>query len=530
MGKSKVAVVTYYGVDGACAAAMLLLKYPDAAVIVSSANRIGESFQALEEEAYTQIHVCGVGVGCEWSTLAQAAQAVKKRGARITWYCGRGYLEQLAGAFKAFCEPVFLEEGTNTGAVAQYLGLGERCDAHLLVDLSWCDRYVKNARKRPDFTAEQSEWVDFVEAATSHYFKYQDQETYVTLVRKLASLTLGPRDRVLIETFRRTGYQYVLHGASPTMRKVKQRIQKCAQANRNVIITGESGVGKEHVAHLLWEGSAQAQGPFIPVNCATYAGNSSLANSDLFGHTKGAFTGATGSRKGRFIEADMGILFLDELGELPLEVQAKLLRVIEDGWVTPEGADRPERRVNVRIVTATNRDLPSMVRSGGFRADLYHRISALHIWVPPLRDRPEDIDAIASERLVLLQKEGYKAKLSRADLKELHSYDWPGNVRQLIKVFERAVLLGTSLAEAIEEERALGEVVQYGSERTRQSDTLFPVDRDHIRPMKEVQSLYARNVWELCGQNFSAAARALGVNPNTLRYTYLAEAESGSAG
>jgi len=216
-------------------------------------------------------------------------------------------------------------------------------------------------------------------------------------------------------------------------------------------------------------------------------------------------------------EADGGIVFLDELGELPLEVQAKLLRVLEDGRVTPEGADMPERQVNVRIVAATNRNLPAMIRDGSFRADLYHRLATLRVHVPPLRDRAEDIAEIVEERLAVLEREGYSGRFTKKDGEALEKYAWPGNVRQLIKIVERAVMLDMPVKDVLDEERELGEMVESNRE-----DGLWPSATTNIMPMTDVQRRYARRAWEVHGNNYAATARALGVTTNTLRYTYLA--------
>jgi transcriptional regulator with PAS, ATPase and Fis domain len=212
------------------------------------------------------------------------------------------------------------------------------------------------------------------------------------------------------------------------------------------------------------------------------------------------------------------VLFLDELGELPMEVQAKLLRVVEDGKVTPEGADRYETQVDVGIIAATNRDLVSMVRRGAFRADLYHRLATLCIHVPPLRDRKGDIRTIVEQRLETLATEGHSRNLSRKEWTLLTEYDWPGNVRQLIKLLDRAVLLDMTIDEAIQEERELGEVRE-GDDDDELS--LLPTDRRSVRPMEDVQRDYARQAWILHDKNYSATARALGVAENTLRYNYL---------
>jgi transcriptional regulator with GAF, ATPase, and Fis domain len=249
----------------------------------------------------------------------------------------------------------------------------------------------------------------------------------------------------------------------------------------------------------------------IPVNCALFAGNVGLANSILFGHVKGAFTGADRDREGAFVAADAGILFLDEVGELPARVQAKLLRVLEDGQIKPEGADRPRRQVDVRVVAATNRDLPTMMRRGEFRTDLYHRLDTLRIEVPPLRDHPEDIALIAADTLRNLEAAGADGLLSPAELRELRSYDWPGNVRQLIKVLKRSAYLGIPIAETLAEERAcaLGAREDEG--------WLLPRSAEEIRPIRKVREEYAARALELNDGNLAATARALGIAPNTLR-------------
>jgi transcriptional regulator with PAS, ATPase and Fis domain len=198
-------------------------------------------------------------------------------------------------------------------------------------------------------------------------------------------------------------------------------------------------------------------------------------------------------------------------------VQAKLLRVLEDGQVTPEGADKPTASVDVRIIAATNRNLPVMIRDGVFRADLYHRLGTLRVHVPPFRERPEDIKAIVQERLALLETQGHKRRLTKKELALLSEYDWPGNVRQLIKLIERAVFLDMTIEDVVEEEKGLGELVTYG-EGTRGDKGIFlPRAKSDVLTLEDMKRLYARHVWELHDRNYSAAARALGIATNTLR-------------
>jgi DNA-binding NtrC family response regulator len=228
--------------------------------------------------------------------------------------------------------------------------------------------------------------------------------------------------------------------ASPAMQDVDRLVGKVAGTDSTVLITGESGTGKGVVARTIHDQSPRAAFPFIPVNCGAIPEN--LLESEFFGHTKGAFTGADRARKGLFAMADRGTLFLDEIGELPLNMQTKLLHVIEDKEVRPLGGEQV-RRVDTRIVAATNRDLSVMVKDGRFREDLYFRLSMFHIHMPPLRERRGDlsqlirhllngISGIPGERRLDIEAEAEEALLS---------YAWPGNVRQLENVINRAHIL-----------------------------------------------------------------------------------------
>jgi DNA-binding NtrC family response regulator len=515
--KKQPAVITYPGLDGACAAAVALLAHPKATVYLTSAARIGETLAELTASPPPEVLVCGVGVYSDWGPVQTALRKLRRNRCRVTWHCGRGYLNP--ERFTGICRTAFVDAETNTAGMAESLKVADRLEAHTLTSVAALDPRVTGAS--PDPEPGLAPWVALVDASLAQYLKYRDESPYLAAVRTLAAQQMSQRDQELIEEFRRTGYQYVLHGRANVMRTLRKRIQKCADANRHVLITGESGVGKEHVAHLLRERSNRAQGPFVAVNCALYAGNAGLANSDLFGHVKGAFTGANADRNGRFVEADGGVLYLDELGELPLLVQAKLLRVLEDGCVTPEGADRPHHTVRVRIFAATNRDLPAMIRAGEFRADLYHRLATLRIHMPPLRQRAGDIPDLVGTQLQSLRKDGYERTFSRADLQALKDYDWPGNVRQLIKLVDRVVLLDMSVREALEEERQLGELVAYPD--VDAENAWLPATASAVKTLREVTDSYAHAAWLACDKNYTATAKALGISTNTLRYTHLSE-------
>jgi two-component system, NtrC family, response regulator AtoC len=228
---------------------------------------------------------------------------------------------------------------------------------------------------------------------------------------------------------------------SPAMREMEHMAAKVAHTNSTVLITGESGTGKGVVARLIHQQSPRAEGPFIPVNCGAIPEN--LVESEFFGHTRGAFTGADKARKGLFLEADGGTIFLDEIGELPMVLQVKLLHVIEQKEVRPVGEEKT-RPVNVRIITATNRDLAEMVAQGTFREDLYFRLSVFHIHVPPLRERRQDLSALIKfllQRNTRRMSNRQEITLDPGVEALLMNYDWPGNVREMENVIDRAIIL-----------------------------------------------------------------------------------------
>ncbi|MFZ5812610.1 MAG: sigma-54-dependent transcriptional regulator [Thermodesulfobacteriota bacterium] len=234
-----------------------------------------------------------------------------------------------------------------------------------------------------------------------------------------------------------------LIGESPSMRALKELIAQVGPSEATVLILGESGTGKELAAEALHEASPRADKPLIRVNCAALPGE--LLESELFGHVKGAFTGALRDKPGRFVLADGGTLFLDEIGEMPQNLQAKLLRVLQDGVVEPVGGVTPIH-VDTRIITATNRDLAAEAKFGRFREDLYYRLNVLEMRMPPLRERLDDLPLLVGHLLRRLGEKNRKVVrgVSPAFLERLSAYSWPGNVRELENVLERALILSRS--------------------------------------------------------------------------------------
>jgi DNA-binding NtrC family response regulator len=270
----------------------------------------------------------------------------------------------------------------------------------------------------------------------------------------------------------------------PSMRQVFDLIDRIAATSYPVTVLGETGTGKELVARAVHARSPRREAPFIPVNCAAIP--ESLMESELFGHEKGAFSGADRLRKGAFEEADGGTLFLDEIGEMPADLQAKLLRALENGEVRRVGSSRPIL-VSVRVVCATHRDLPALVRAGRFREDLYYRLYVAPVTIPPLRQRQGDVRALAQRFLDAAAPQGLSLRWSEEALQKLEGHDWPGNVRQLRNVVLRALLFrGEGLvlpASAVTFEDVRGATARGGDDATLHLPglTLEDVEREAIR-------------------------------------------------
>jgi DNA-binding NtrC family response regulator len=229
-------------------------------------------------------------------------------------------------------------------------------------------------------------------------------------------------------------------GNSPQLTGVIDEVKKIADTKSNVLLLGETGTGKELFARVIHHNSSRRDKPIIPINCSVIPEN--LLESELFGHQKGAFTGAVTSRKGLFEEADGGTIFLDEIGEITPHLQIKLLRVLEDQMIRPIGSTKSSQ-IDVRIIAATNKDLESTVKSGDFREDLYYRINTITLKIPPLRERKEDIQLLVKEFLDRYSRELQKRVSSVSDdaLSKMVNYAWPGNIRELMNVIERAILI-----------------------------------------------------------------------------------------
>jgi len=301
-------------------------------------------------------------------------------------------------------------------------------------------------------------------------------------------------------------------GGSPALLAALRQVEQVAATDSTVLVLGETGTGKELIARAVHSRSARRDRPLVKVNCSAISAG--LVESELFGHVKGAFTGALDRRIGRFELADGGTIFLDEVGDLPLETQVKLLRVLQEREFEPVGSSRT-LKVNVRVIAATNRNLEEAVAAGRFRADLFYRLNVFPVRVPPLRDRRGDIPQLVMFFLARFAKEFGKPVevVSQPTMERLVAYDWPGNIRELQNIIERAAVLSSGRVlelgpDLLPVGRPVG-AVSARPEAPADAVTLEEMERRHIRAALE------RSRWVVEGP--AGAARALGLHPNTLR-------------
>ena len=324
---------------------------------------------------------------------------------------------------------------------------------------------------------------------------------------------LGIENTYLLDEIRKEHSFEEILGTSPELLKLLYRVAAAAPTDANVLIIGETGSGKELIARAIHSRSTRHNGPLVKVNCGAIP--SGLVESELFGHVKGAFTSASERRIGRFELANNGTLFLDEVGELPLETQVKLLRVLQEQEFEPVGSNRTIK-VNVRIIAATNQNLEKAVQSGTFRSDLYYRLNVIPLHVPGLRDRPSDIPQLAMAFLQQSAKRMGKPvrSVSRETMRLLVEYPWPGNIRELHNVIERGVVLcrGSILtlgADLLPMEESGGRIESGSIRESDSTDSLQNVQRQHILQVLE------RTGGVISGPN--GAGEILDIHPNTLR-------------
>jgi two-component system response regulator PilR (NtrC family) len=365
-----------------------------------------------------------------------------------------------------------------------------------------------------------------VDALKAGAFDFVSKPVDIQLLRRLVQTALklagGPRRSA--ESAPAIGGR--LLGDSAAMEQVRATIAKLARSQAPVYISGESGVGKELVARLIHEQGPRAAGPFVPVNCGAIP--SELMESEFFGHRKGSFTGAHADKDGLFQNAQGGTLFLDEVAELPMHMQVKLLRVIQEKAVRPIGG-RAEIPVDVRILSATHKDLARLVEQGQFRQDLFYRINVIELHVPPLRERREDVPKLASSMLDKLAAEsgGTRIELQPAAAQALQGYAFPGNVRELENILERAVAMceGSSIEVAdlmLPARTPQAQAVPVGAAEDEEADDRGTGRRGGGQPLDDYISNLEREAivkaLEESRYNKTAAAKKLGITFRALRY------------
>jgi len=360
--------------------------------------------------------------------------------------------------------------------------------------------------------------IEAMREGAFHYIPkpFKNEEVMLTVRKGLDQRRLTSENRALREQLRqRFGFDNIL-GKSKPMQQVYDLIQLASPAKSNILILGESGTGKELVAKAIHHHSRRAEGPFVTVNSGSMPAD--LLESNLFGHIRGAFTGAVASKRGLFELANAGSIFFDEIGNIPLDTQSKLLRVIQEReFMRLGGLDTI--KVDVRIIAATNAELESMVQQGGFREDLYYRLNVITVSLPPLRRRSEDIPLLAQHFLAHYARENEKElrEISPRAMELLIDYPWPGNVRELENAIERAVVLSTGevLTEAL-----LPASVRQRGEAAAASGFLPPALPSNGISFKDAVSQYERQIiiraLQSCGGVQKRAAELLQVKPTTL--------------
>ena len=466
-----------------------------------SRRRLPEFLGALAGERGTphwkRIYLLCLSLSGDPESLKAALARLKAKGVEVTWISALEMPEHIAallgGALKVRCH-----DGSLLEAVGQTFGVDVEAFMPFAVGRSPRDRRM---------SADVRAYFTLIDTAQFYYRNYQDESLYATTARYLAGgvrpAAWEPDVRSAVEHYDRYGNRELL-GKSGAITTLQDRINRvAAHEHARVLILGESGTGKETVAQQIHTKSPRWKMPFVAFNCASVTKD--LLEDRFFGHERGAFTNAVERTDGLFLQADGGTLFLDEIGEMSLEVQALLLRVLEGGRFMRVGG-KEELKCDVRLITATNRDLPRLVVEGKFREDLYQRLNVVQMRTPSLREHKDDIPIIAN---AWWRKFHDNAVLKEEQIAALMEYDYPGNVRELINILDRATALEESDFEALmREHKEMNAGLSGGLELKsgRIPDKLEDATRLHIR-----------RVYEKYGQNLTRAAVALGVSRNTVR-------------
>ena len=481
--------------DYAIAAAVALRYYKKADIYGVSTRRLPEMLNEISTK-YKEIAILGVGLSGDPELLEKALAKLKKNGVRVRWISTMDMPENISEAIRSKLDSSIFYVDKITEAVSLCFNEPYE-DIAPLTNEALVPKKLRSCH-------------ELLEAAMYFYRNYQDEKAYGTAIYHIAHNEpenyWGDCEKQMIAHYRRYGHRELV-GNSPVIRELNERISKVAQRDKaRVFIYGESGTGKETIAMFIHTKSPRYNEPFCTFNCASVTPN--LLEDRFFGHEKGAFTGANDQKKGLFEIADGGTLFLDEIGEMPLEAQGVLLRVLEGGRFTRVGGTE-EISTNVRLITATNRNLAEMVREGKFREDLYHRLCVVQIQSPSLRDHKEDIERIANG---VWLKEHHR-RLAPEQIEALKSYDYPGNVRELLNILERASVLDEMDFEKLLQEH---KTLTAGLQKTQEVQEELPDE------LESAMRIHIKKVYEKYGKNLTKTAEALKAARNTVK-KYLEE-------
>ena len=491
----KTLILTGWGLmDYAYSAAVLLRKFHNAELHGISQRRLPHFLAELEERAAKetfQLIILGIGLDSDCKMLLDSVKKLHSKKTEITFFSVIELSDPEMKAQLGKCMELKIN------ADWEYDSLAEFVAASYAVD---CPDLIAGAGENVKKNSDAEKWHTLIHAAMYRYRVYQDSEAYPQAIKALSqgTLIMTKSQEEMISHYALYGKRELI-GESQAIAELWDLINKIGpQDNTRVLIYGASGTGKETVANLLHFKSGRRNEPFIAFNCACLSPQ--LLESRLFGHVKGAFTGAVDSHTGVFEEANFGTLFLDEVAELSPDVQAGLLRVLQEGCFRLLGGHK-DIKVDVRIISATNKNLFKMVKEGKFREDLFYRLNAVQIYIPPLKERPEDIAKIADSIWLRLKRK----KLKKDQIDVLKTYDWPGNVRELNNILERAFSLEAEDFSALLNEHGNF----WDQDEAGNSD--IPENRDELLRWR------AASLLKKYDENISRTAKAMGISRNTMK-------------
>ena len=483
--------------DYAVAAAVALRAVGEADVLGVSMRRLADVLEK-ESEGREAVYVLGVGLGNEAEAFAEAARRLAAKGTLVSYLS----MFKMEGGVRKMLEDasvklgVFPNAKTLAEVTERFLGGGAR------------DLHPYSVERKEDESSSAAKYQVLFRAAGYIHRTNGDDGVYAAAIRSLAAgiapNAWPPYLCAAVSDYRKYGRRELI-GHSPAMEEVRRRSDLAARhPDARVLILGDSGTGKETVAQQIHRKSSRESGEFVAFNCASVTPN--LLEGRLFGYEQGAFTDARRTTDGLFAKAKGGTLFLDEIGELPLEAQGLLLRVLQENKFQRLGGTE-EIVADVRLITATNRNLAKMVREGKFRRDLFQRLCVIQIVIPPLRERKEDIASIADSWWYANTQGRHLMKKQLADLQE---FDYEGNVRELINLLERALVMEEDdFAKVIAEYREMN--AGLFAEEEKGEDVELPVRLD------DAIRLHVRRIYEANRCQIAATARALGVSTNTVK-------------